>query len=215
MKKERQIKAYTRRTKSGKMVAVKAHTAKYDAADMAKEALKKKGAGDEFEQRYRSQFEKKPAGAGSTGRIKKETDQDKAAKLKEVVAKLKKAKASDTAKTKPASKADSTAKKQPVGGGSTGRMKKNTVATKSPSVKDTFGVSDADLKTWWYHPYSKRGLAINKQIKKKIGSRALTNLVVFSMDSASKGQKADSAAFKYVKGLTKFTRKNLKVDAMK
>ena len=35
------------------------------------------------------------------------------------------------------------------------------------------------------------------------------------MDSASKGQKADSAAFKYVKGLTKFTRKNLKVDAMK
>ena len=350
MKKEKQIKAYTRRTKSGKMVTVKAHTAKYDAADMAKEALKKKGAGDEFEQRYRSQFEKKPAGAGSTGRIKKETDQDKAAKLKEVVAKLKKAKASDTPKTKPASKTDSTAKKQPVGGGSTGRvkkdattkktvptksadstsvssadfktwyhdphsaagkkvatqlrkqlgisqynrlnkqadesystrghltmykalsgtpaktpagsgstgrtkktsgdsekltkfkevvsklkkakeadmtkkqpvsggatgrMKKNTVATKSPSVKDTFGVSDSDLKTWWYHPYSKRGLEINKQIKKKIGSRALTNLVVFSMDSASKGQKADSAAFKYVKGLTKFTRKNLKVDTMK
>ena len=106
-------------------------------------------------------------------------------------------------------------KKQPVSGGATGRMKKSTVATKSPSVKDTFGVSDADLKTWWYHPYSKRGLEINKQIKKKIGSRALTNLVVFSMDSASKGQKADSAAFKYVKGLTKFTRKNLKVDAMK
>lgn len=90
MKKEKQIKAYTRRTKSGKMVTVKVHTAKYDAADMAKEALKKKGAGDEFEQRYRSQLEKKPAGAGSTGRIKKETDQDKAAKLKEVVAKLKK-----------------------------------------------------------------------------------------------------------------------------
>lgn len=51
MKKEKQVKAYQRRTKSGKMVTVKAHTAKYDAAEAAKEAAKRKGAGDEFEAR--------------------------------------------------------------------------------------------------------------------------------------------------------------------
>ena len=32
MKQEKQVKSYTRRTKSGKTVTVKAHTAKYEAA---------------------------------------------------------------------------------------------------------------------------------------------------------------------------------------
>lgn len=49
MKKEKQVRTYQRRTKSGKMVTVRAHTAKYDAAEKAKEAAKKKGAGGEFE----------------------------------------------------------------------------------------------------------------------------------------------------------------------
>lgn len=48
MKAEKKVKAYTRRTKSGKTVTVKAHTARYDAADK-KDAAKKKGAGKEFE----------------------------------------------------------------------------------------------------------------------------------------------------------------------
>lgn len=48
MKQEKQVKSYTRRTKSGKTVTVKAHTAKYDAADK-KDAAKKKGAGKEIE----------------------------------------------------------------------------------------------------------------------------------------------------------------------
>lgn len=49
MKKEKQIKSYQRRTKSGKLVTVKAHTASYEAAEKAKEAAKKKGAGGELE----------------------------------------------------------------------------------------------------------------------------------------------------------------------
>ena len=49
MKKEEQIKSYTRRTKSGKTVTVRAHSAKYDAADdLVKSLLKKKGSGKEF-----------------------------------------------------------------------------------------------------------------------------------------------------------------------
>lgn len=51
MKKEKQIRTYQRRTKSGKMVTVRAHTAKYDAADKAKEMATKKGAGKELEDR--------------------------------------------------------------------------------------------------------------------------------------------------------------------
>lgn len=49
MKKEKNIRTYQRRTKSGKLVTVKAHTAKYDAAEKAKELAKKKGAGEEIE----------------------------------------------------------------------------------------------------------------------------------------------------------------------
>lgn len=51
MKKEKQVRSYQRRTKSGKMVTVREHTAKYEAADKVKEAAKKKGAGKEFEER--------------------------------------------------------------------------------------------------------------------------------------------------------------------
>lgn len=48
MKKEKQVKSYQRRTKSGKVVTVKAHTATYDAAEKAAEMAKKKGAGEEL-----------------------------------------------------------------------------------------------------------------------------------------------------------------------
>lgn len=49
MKKEKNIKAYQRRTKTGKMVTVKAHTAKYDAAEeLKKAAARALGAGGEL-----------------------------------------------------------------------------------------------------------------------------------------------------------------------
>lgn len=47
MKAEKKVRTYTRRTKSGKTVTVKAHTAKYEAADK-KRISKKEGAGEEF-----------------------------------------------------------------------------------------------------------------------------------------------------------------------
>ncbi len=48
MKAEKKVRTYTRRTKSGKTITVKAHTAKYDAADK-KRISKKEGAGEEIE----------------------------------------------------------------------------------------------------------------------------------------------------------------------
>lgn len=50
MKKEKTVKTYQRRTKSGKIVTVRQHTASYDAADKAKDAAKRKGAGKELEE---------------------------------------------------------------------------------------------------------------------------------------------------------------------
>lgn len=49
MQAEKKVKSYTRRTKSGKTVTVKAHTARYKAADK-KEATKGKGSGKEIEE---------------------------------------------------------------------------------------------------------------------------------------------------------------------
>ena len=46
MKKEKKVRTYQRRTKSGKTITVRAHTASDEAADKAKEAATKKGAGD-------------------------------------------------------------------------------------------------------------------------------------------------------------------------
>lgn len=48
MKKEKTIRSYKRKTKGGKVVTVKQHTAKYDAAEEMKKALAKKGAGEEL-----------------------------------------------------------------------------------------------------------------------------------------------------------------------
>lgn len=58
MKKEKTIRTYQRRTKTGKVVTVKQHTAKYDAAEALKEAAKKKGAGDELENLKKGKPEK-------------------------------------------------------------------------------------------------------------------------------------------------------------
>ena len=49
MQKEKKIRTYTRKTKTGKTVTVKAHTAKYDAAEEARKAFAaKRGAGEEL-----------------------------------------------------------------------------------------------------------------------------------------------------------------------
>lgn len=49
MQAEKKVRSYTRRTKSGKTITVKAHTARYEAADK-KEATKGKGSGKEIEE---------------------------------------------------------------------------------------------------------------------------------------------------------------------
>lgn len=59
MQAEKKVRSYTRRTKSGKTVTVKAHTARYEAADK-KDAAKKKGAGKELEDKKKTSIVGKP-----------------------------------------------------------------------------------------------------------------------------------------------------------
>lgn len=79
MKKEKTIRTYQRKTKSGKITTVKSHTAKYDAAaEVAKKVARKKGAGGELQakitkmpdpklelQQYLDELKKSRSGASS------------------------------------------------------------------------------------------------------------------------------------------------------
>lgn len=60
MKKEKTVKTHTRKTKSGKTVTVKQHTAKYDAAEQAKDIVKKAGAGAELERVKKAKMQEDP-----------------------------------------------------------------------------------------------------------------------------------------------------------
>lgn len=51
MRKEKVVKSYQRKTKSGKVVTVKAHKVEYDASDKSKSTTKKKGSGKELEEK--------------------------------------------------------------------------------------------------------------------------------------------------------------------
>ena len=53
------------------MVTVRQHTAKYDAADKMKEALKKKGAGDELEERKKKLAMEQLAGEKASEELEK------------------------------------------------------------------------------------------------------------------------------------------------
>ena len=81
MKAEKKVRTYTRRTKSGKTVTVKAHTAKYEAADK-KSISKKEGAGKELEERKKkiqveSPFEEEEKKVLDKGKTTKKADSTK------------------------------------------------------------------------------------------------------------------------------------------
>ena len=62
MKKEKTVRTYQRKTKSGKIVTVRSHKASYDAAEeVRKNAKKKVGAGSEFEKKKQA-IEENPLG---------------------------------------------------------------------------------------------------------------------------------------------------------
>lgn len=172
MKKEKTIRTYQRKTKSGKITTVKSHTAKYDAAaEVAKKAARKKGAGGELQ----AKITKMP---------------DPKLELQQYLDELKKSRSgasSDTAKTtKPAPKKKL---KKPVGGGITGLEPRET--KKAPAKKQTkpapksSGLSSTEFKAWYHDPKSKEGRAAAKKLKEQVGAEKYKELNKKANDSYS------------------------------
>lgn len=172
MKKEKTIKTYQRKTKSGKITTVKSHTAKYDAAaEVAKKAARKKGAGDELKTR----LTKMP---------------DPKLELQNYLDELKKSRSgasSDTTKTKkPAPKKKL---KKPVGGGITGlepkESKKAPAKKQEKTAPKSSGLSSTEFKAWYHDPKSKEGKAAAKKLKEQVGAEKYKELNKKANDSYS------------------------------
>lgn len=172
MKKEKTIRTYQRKTKSGKITTVKSHTAKYDAAaEVAKKAARKKGAGGELQ----AKITKMP---------------DPKLELQQYLDELKKSRSgasSDTTKTKkPAPKKKL---KKPVGGGITGLEPKESKKTPAKKQKKTApkssGLSSTEFKAWYHDPKSKEGKAAAKKLKEQVGAEKYKELNKKANDSYS------------------------------
>lgn len=172
MKKEKTIRTYQRKTKSGKITTVKSHTAKYDAAaEVAKKASRKKGAGGELKTR----LTKMP---------------DPKLELQNYLDELKKSRSgasSDTTKTKkPAPKKKL---KKPVGGGITGLEPKESKKAPAKKQKKTApkssGLSSTEFKAWYHDPKSKEGKAAAKKLKEQVGAEKYKELNKKANDSYS------------------------------
>lgn len=172
MKKEKTIKTYQRKTKSGKITTVKSHTAKYDAAaEVAKKAARKKGAGGELKTRLTKMPDPKLG-------------------LQNYLDELKKSRSgasSDTTKTKkPAPKKKL---KKPVGGGITGLEPKESKKAPAKKQKKTApkssGLSSTEFKAWYHDPKSKEGKAAAKKLKEQVGAEKYKELNKKANDSYS------------------------------
>lgn len=181
MKKEKQVRSYQRKTKSGKVITVKAHTAKYDAVEKAREAAKKKGSGSELEAKKAAKKSEMP---------------DPRLDMKEYLDKLK-----ETAK----SEKDSL--KRPVGGGTLGPDKKKPApkkpiskkkptekkVTKSvgsgslgPTKKNASGeISSADFKEWYHGTGSAADKKVAKALRAQLGRSGYRKLEDEAIDNYS------------------------------
>ena len=178
MKKEKKVRQYTRKTKSGKTVIVKAHTAKYDAADKAKEIAKKKGAGEELEERKK----KKP--------IQLEIPFDKEEE-KKVLDEVK-----DTEKK--ASK-----KVRPVGSGTNGPTPKEKSEKKATKTSDSKSTSEpaftaAEFKEWYRGTGSAADKKVAKALRAQLGRSGYRKLEDEAIDNYS--SRGHLSMFKRVSG---------------
>lgn len=161
MKKEKKIRTYQRRTKSGKMVTVKAHTAKYDAAEKAKELAKKKGAGDELEER------KKKKTPQLELPFDENSDKDVLNEVKEVEKK----------ETKKSTKADTPKKEAKT------KTTTKTKATDSKTSEPAF--TAAEFKEWYQGTGSAADKKVAKALRAQLGRSGYKKLEDEAIDNYS------------------------------
>lgn len=165
MKKEKKVRTYQRRTKSGKMITVRAHTASYEAAEKAKEAAKKKGAGDELSGKVKKGEEWKLP----MDEFLKKLKEERAQKRDDETKKVEDEKPKKTEKKTPAKKA---AKKRTVGTGTNGPEPKKKAATKKTATKtDTSepAFTRDEFKEWYRGTGSAADKKVAKALRKQLG----------------------------------------------
>lgn len=167
MKKEKKVRTYQRRTKSGKTITVRAHTASYEAADKAKEAAKKKGAGDEFSSKVKKGEEWKLPMNEFLDKLKEERAQKREDEEPKKFEDEKPKKKSE--KKTPAKKAT---KKRTVGTGTNGPEPKKKATTKKMAAKtDTSepAFTRDEFKEWYRGTGSAADKKVAKALRKQLG----------------------------------------------
>lgn len=169
MKKEKKVRTYQRRTKSGKTITVRAHTASYEAAEKAKEAAKKKGAGDEIVERKKKNWELPMdeflKNLKDERAQKRENEEPK--KVEDEKPKKKSEKKSE--KKTPSKK---TTKKRTVGTGTNGpEPKKKTTTKKTAAKADTSepAFTKDEFKEWYRGTGSAADKKVAKALRKQLG----------------------------------------------
>ena len=188
MKKEKQVRSYKRRTKSGKTVTVKAHTAKYAAADeKAKEVSKKPGAGKELEERKKKPVQLEiPFGKEEEKKVLDEVKETEKESTK-----------------KPAEK-KTTKKVRPVGSGTNGptpKRKSEAKVTKTTTSKPATSepaFTAAEFKEWYRGTGSAADKKVAKALRAQLGRSGYRKLEDEAIDNYS--SRGHLSIFKRVNG---------------
>lgn len=169
MKKEKKVRTYQRRTKSGKTVTVRAHTASYEAAEKAKEAAKKKGAGEELSSKAKKGEEWKLPMDEFLKKLKEERAQKREDEESKKVEDEKPKKKSE--KTEKKTSAKKTAKKRTVGTGTNGPEPKKKTTTKKTAKEDTSepAFTRDEFKEWYRGTGSAADKKVAKALRKQLG----------------------------------------------
>lgn len=171
MKKEKKVRTYQRRTKSGKTITVRAHTASYEAADKAKEAAKKKGAGDEFSSKVKKGDEWKLPMNEFLEKLKEERAKKREDEEPKNVEDEKPKKKSEK-KSEKKTPAKKTTKKRTVGTGTNGpEPKKKATTKKTASKADTSepAFTRDEFKEWYRGTGSAADKKVAKALRKQLG----------------------------------------------
>lgn len=201
MKKEKTVKTYQRRTKSGKIVTVRQHTAKYDAAEALKEAAKKKGAGDELEALKKKSVDKPTEEEVAEfekllDSFPEELDErSRKIRLKQFMkAKGKKGRQAEIDETKWEIKEEKKARKVwKANEGFGKRLEKSYDKEHKNSVKDSkdpysaHGFTKDDFNEWYEGTGSAADKKVAKALRKTLGRKAYNELNDLAADNYKKG----------------------------
>lgn len=208
MKKEKKVRTYQRRTKSGKTITVRAHTASYEAAEKAKEAAKKKGAGDEISERKKKNWElpmdeflKKM----KEERLQKRDDEEETKKVEDKKPKKKSEK--KTEKKSPA-------KKNTVGTGTNGQESKKKTTTKKMVAKAEASepaFTKDEFKEWYRGTGSAADKKVAKALRKQLGRSGYRKFEDEAIDNYT--SRGHLSMFKRVSGGSSSSAKTKSADA--